>query len=187
MVQRTGRDDPAHRKGSQFQIAHAVAVDHVGLEHDIQIALEQLLVEVACGVGRQLDLHRGVALHHPCYERTQPGVNDGIHSPDANTPLNVAGIANRLLQGLHGVDHALGIFEHLLPFRGQRYALGITQEKTRAEFILERSDTAGNGRLGAEQLLGCQAEALEPCHPDEGLEKSQIHAVTPLRNVLLRG
>ncbi|MCY1528053.1 hypothetical protein D9M68_631440 [compost metagenome] len=103
-----------------------------------------------------------------------------IHNAQADTSLDAAGLADRLFQRLHGVEHAFGVFEHLAPLRRQRNPLRIAQKKTNPQLVFQRGDAAGNRGLGAEQLFRREAKALQPCDPDKGLEKSQIHGYSAL-------
>lgn len=175
VVDRAGGDDPAQRVAAQFQVEHRLVAQRIGLEDQVQVALLQLLGEVARGVRHQLDLHRREGFRDPGHQRAQPSVDDRVHGADADPSLGAGAGVERLLQRVHGVHHALGVGQYLVAFRGQGHAARVADEQLHAEFVLQHGDPAGNGSLGAEQLLRGEAEALQARDPDEGLEEFQVH------------
>ncbi|MNT85853.1 hypothetical protein D3C72_2260720 [compost metagenome] len=71
----------------QLQVAHAFVADQVSLKDDVQIALLQLLAEVARSVGGDFDFHGGEGLHQSRHQRAEPGVNHRVHHADAHQAL----------------------------------------------------------------------------------------------------
>ncbi|MNR06184.1 hypothetical protein D3C85_1222470 [compost metagenome] len=175
VVDGAGGHNPAQRIAAQFEVEHRLVAQGVGLEDQVQVALLQLLGEVARGVGHQLDLHRRELLHDLGDQRAEPGVDHRVHGADADAPLGGGAGIDGLLERMHGVHHLLGVLQHLVPLRCQGHATGVAHEQLHAQFVLQHGNAAGNGRLGAEQLLGGQAEAFQAGDPDEGFEELQVH------------
>ena len=82
-----------------------------------------------------------------------------------------------MLERLHGVHHLLGVLEHFQAFRCQAHTARVAQEQLHPKLAFEHGDAAGNRRLGGEELVGGEAETLEPGDPDEGFEKLQVHVI----------
>ncbi|MNH32425.1 hypothetical protein D3C79_928660 [compost metagenome] len=79
----------------------------------------QLLAQVQRGIGHQLDLNLRVAFGQRGHQRAHPGVDHRVHHADADAPDLGPVAVQRLLHGLGGVEHTLGVLQHLAALRGQ--------------------------------------------------------------------
>ncbi|MNE71573.1 hypothetical protein D3C80_1674600 [compost metagenome] len=122
VVDRLAGDDPAHGVARQVQAADRFLAQQVGLQDHIEKAFLQLFAQVQCSIGDQFDLHLRVALHQLRDQRAHPGVDHRVHHADANPPDLGPVAVQRLLEGLGGIEHLFGVFQHLAAFRGQAHA-----------------------------------------------------------------
>ena len=117
--------------------------------------------------------------------------DDGIYTEDRNGLVQYANQTAKLLaeQGPDGPifprpliplltehDDALGIGQCLLPGGGERDLTRAAIEQTHTETLLERRDPARHPGLRRMQALRGESEIAQLGEPDEGFEKTQIHA-----------
>ncbi|MNC56149.1 hypothetical protein D3C75_1057250 [compost metagenome] len=119
MLVRAGGHHPTHRVARQVQAADRLFAQQVGLQDHVEKALLQLLAKVQRSVGHQFDLHLRVTLGQLRHQRAHPGVDHRVHHPDTDAPDLGPVAVQRLFHGLGGVEHALGILQHLAALRGQ--------------------------------------------------------------------
>jgi hypothetical protein len=119
VVDRVAGDDPAQRMAGQLQAADAFVAQQIGLQDHVEKAFLQLIAEVQRGIGHQLDFHPRIAIGHLRHQRAEPGVDHRVHHADAHPPDLARTGLDRLLQRLHGVEHLLGIIQHLQAFGRQ--------------------------------------------------------------------
>lgn len=112
---------PAQRELAQGRDPIVQAGDGLGkgvvLDHQIQLALAELLLQIARRVHTQIGLHLGAALGQAADQGREPGVDHGLDGADAHAAggrgIGAGAFAQFALQG----QHALGLAYHQLAAR----------------------------------------------------------------------
>ncbi|MCY1445339.1 hypothetical protein D9M71_618490 [compost metagenome] len=83
------------------------------MQDHIEKAFLQLFAQIERSIGDQFDFYLRIALHQFRDQRAHPGMDHRVHHPQAYPP-NLGPVAvQRLLERLGGVEHLLGVLEHL--------------------------------------------------------------------------